>query len=111
MVDALRSSIEATYPGISATAWHTQRCVITYTTHAMPYIDILVPDLLYSAIGGNGRCAKWADPMGALAASLTRNGKWVDDLPAARFAVDYTQDPEIWEGRALLSDRKNNLSG
>ncbi len=111
MVDALRSSIEATYPGISATAWHTQRCVITYTTHAMPYIDILVPDLLYSAIGGNGRCAKWADPMGALAASLTLNGKWVDDLPAERFAVDYTQSPAVWEGRDLLSDRKNNLSG
>ncbi|HIG25225.1 MAG TPA: FAD-dependent oxidoreductase [Acidimicrobiia bacterium] len=111
MVEALRSSIEATYPGLRASAWHTQRCVITYTTHAMPYIDVLVPDLLYSAIGGNGRSAKWADPLGQLAASLTLNGKWVDDLPAERFSVDYTQDPAIWEGRDLLCDRKSNPSG
>ncbi len=86
MLPALRSVVQAVYPGIAVEAWRTSRCIITYTSHRHPYIDTLIPGRLYTAIGGNGRGAKAADAIGQLAAALVLSGGWRDDLPAAAFA-------------------------
>tara|TARA_Y100000310_G_scaffold38487_2_gene36081 strand:- start:370 stop:585 length:216 start_codon:yes stop_codon:yes gene_type:complete len=71
----------------------------------MPYIDALVPGKVYLAIGGNDRSAKWADPLGALAASLVEAGEWVDPLPADRFRKLYAGEVVEWAGRELLTAR------
>ena len=104
-IPMVRPSMEATFPGLEAVGWRTQRCVVAYTGHGMPYIDALVPGKVFLAVGGNGRSAKWADPLGALAASLTEAGEWVDPLPADRFRKLFVGEVDNWAGRELLSDR------
>jgi len=56
-------------------------------------------------VGGHGRSAKSADPLGALAASLVANDRWVDPLPADRFRVMYEGEVEAWPCRDLLAER------
>jgi sarcosine oxidase len=104
-IPTVRPSMEDTFPGLEVLGWQTQRCVVAYTGHGMPYIDALVPGKVYLAIGGNGRSAKWADPLGALAASLVEAGEWVDPLPADRFRKLYAGEVVEWAGRELLTAR------
>lgn len=111
IIDSVKASMERTYPEIKVKDWHTNRCVITYTTHGLPYIDSLVDNQVYVAIGGNGRSAKWADPLGALAASLTIANHWVDPLPASRFEAVFDNQPTNWVGRRLLKQRNCALGG
>ena len=103
--------MENTYPGLRVKKWHTNRCVITYTPHGLPYIDALVENKVYAAIGGNGRSAKWADPLGALAASLVAEENWKDSLPSDRFRVIFEDEETDWVGRKLLKERNCALGG
>ena len=105
IVELMRPSMEATYPGIEVTGWRTHRCVVTYTGHGHTYIDAVEPGRLYLAVGGHGRSAKCADPLGALAASLVANDAWVDPLPADRFRAMYQGEVEDWPCRDLMADR------
>lgn len=105
LVELMRPSMEAAYPGLRAIGWRTHRCVVTYTGHAHTYIDVIEPGRLYLAVGGHGRSAKSADPLGALAASLVANDRWVDPLPADRFRVMYEGEVESWPCRDLLAER------
>ena len=105
IVELMRPSMEATYPCIEVTGWRTHRCVVTYTGHGHTYIDAVEPGRLYLAVGGHGRSAKCADPLGALAASLVANDAWVDPLPADRFRAMYQGEVEDWPCRALMADR------
>jgi glycine/D-amino acid oxidase-like deaminating enzyme len=68
LVDALLSVI----PALKADSFRTGRCIVTYTTHRRPYIDAIVPDRVYTAVGGNGIGAKTSDAIGRLAARLMR---------------------------------------
>ncbi len=111
VIDSVRQSMEYTYPGLKVQKWHTNRCVITYTPHGLPYIDALVENKVYAAIGGNGRSAKWADPLGALAASLVAEEQWKDSLPADRFRVIFEDESTDWVGRKLLKQRNCALGG
>ncbi len=103
-ITMMRPSMEATFPGLRPMAWHSHRCAITYTNHALPYIDALVPGSTYLAVGGNGRSAKWAEPLGALAASLVAEDRWTDELPAERFAARFEDEGPDWSHRTLLSE-------
>jgi sarcosine oxidase len=110
-IPMIRPSMEATYPGLEVLGWRTHRCVVAYTGHGLPYIDTLVPGQVYLAVGGNGRSAKWADPLGALAASLVASGAWVDPLPADRFRMRFEGEVEVWACRDLLIDRRPQSLG
>ena len=106
-IGLMRPSMEATYPGLEVLGWLTHRCVVTYTGHMLPYIDTVIPGRLYLAIGGNGRSAKWSDPLGALAASLVSADEWVDPLPAERFEARYDGEVDVWPGRDLLVEQRS----
>ena len=111
IINSVKQSMENTYPGLRVKKWHTNRCVITYTSHGLPYIDSLVENKVYAAIGGNGRSAKWADPLGALAASLVAEEKWKDSLPSNRFKVIFEDEETDLADRKLLKERNCALGG
>lgn len=94
------------FPTLRAVAWHTARCVITYTPHDNPIIDTLVDGRLYAAVGGNGHSAKWCDGIGGLAARLALTNAWIDDaIGPDRFRVVYDDEAGDWAGPALIGDR------
>ena len=111
IINSVKQSMENTYPGLRVKKWHTNRCVITYTSHGLPYIDSLVGNKVYAAIGGNGRSAKWAAPLGALAASLVVEEKWKDSLPSDRFKVIFEDEETDLADRKLLKERNCALGG
>jgi len=78
LVDALLSII----PGLQATSFHTGRCIVTYTTHGLPYIDEIIPGRLHAVVGGNGTGAKSSDAIGRLAAKRV-----ISDLSMVQFKV------------------------
>ena len=88
MLPAMRAALEGIIPELWAKSWATKRCLITYTPHGKPFIDVMVPGQVYVAIGGNGSSAKSSDAIGQLAASLTWHDAWQDtELDAALFGI------------------------
>ncbi len=83
LVDALLSII----PDLQVASFQTGRCILTYTTHGRPYIDEVVPDRVYAAVGGNGTGAKSSDAIGRLAAKcmISDAGFGVTDFTNADF--------------------------
>lgn len=75
----LRGLVEDLVPGVRAEAWTTKPCMITDTASGLPTVDH-VADGLVLAAGGNGYAAKSADAIGALAATLVREGRWTDPV-------------------------------
>lgn len=105
-IESMAPSMLRTYPGLDVTEFHTMHCVVAYTGHGYPYIDVIEPGKLYIAAGGNGHSAKWSSALGELAASLVLNDTWVDPLPADLFAVQWQGEVRSWTGKELLSDRR-----
>ncbi len=87
LLPAMRTALQNMLPGLSARAYKTSRCLVTYTRHRRPYIDAIIPDQLVVAAGGNGSGAKSSDAIGKLAADLMVNGRWTDELDAANFTA------------------------
>jgi glycine/D-amino acid oxidase-like deaminating enzyme len=87
MRPVLQAALQAILPGLQATGWQTQRCLVTYTDHGRPYIGAIEPGRLYVATGGNGMAAKSSDTIGKLAAELTAHGRWPADWDEAVFQV------------------------
>ncbi len=77
--------IGAVLPTLPIVETHTKRCLITYTSHGLPYIDEVEPGL-FVALGGNGRGAKSSDAIGRAAAALAL-GNWDDPLPQESFSI------------------------
>ena len=90
------------FPEMEVLSWLTGRCVITYTTHGLPYVDTLVPGRLYTALGGNGSSAKAADPLGNLAANLMVSDGWNDEMAADPFRLVYEDEIERWPRQHLM---------
>ena len=61
-------------------------CVYSRTPHRLPFVDH-VSERLVVAAGGNGRAAKSADAIGAMAIRLVEEGVWSDTLHQADFAL------------------------
>jgi glycine/D-amino acid oxidase-like deaminating enzyme len=101
MRDSMRDTVCSILPDLQATAWHTNRCVITRTVHAKPYIDIVVPGRIYAAIGGNGTSAQASDGIGQIAADLVIHNEWRSELNASAFRLVYSDDPVEWQNREL----------
>jgi sarcosine oxidase len=88
MLPAMRTALTCIIPGLRAQSWATKRCLITYTPHGKPFIDVMMPGQIYVATGGNGSSAKSSDAIGQLAANLTWHDAWQDaELDAASFQI------------------------
>jgi glycine/D-amino acid oxidase-like deaminating enzyme len=105
-IELMAPSLLRAFPGLDVAEFHTMHCVVAYTGHGMPYIDVIQPGELFIAAGGNGHSAKWSSALGELAASLVLNDGWVDPLPADRFVVQWEGEVDSWAGRGLLTDRR-----
>ncbi len=101
MLGEMRSALCAIVPGLTASAWHTSRCVITRTVHAKPYIDIVKPGRIYSAIGGNGTGAQSSDGIGKVAADLLINDVRSSELDKNAFALRFADEGIPWKNREL----------
>ena len=86
-----KNILQTMLPDLQVQAFHTGRCLVTYTRHRKPYIDELVKGRLYVAAGGNGSGAKSSDAIGKLAAGLVKTGQWKDDLPKESFEVHFSR--------------------
>lgn len=101
MQKEMREALCAIVPGLQVTAWHTSRCVITRTVHAKPYIDILKPGRIYTAIGGNGTGAQSSDGIGKVAADLLINNVWSSELDPNAFTLHFADEGLLWKNREL----------
>ena len=75
-------------PGLTAIAFDSKPCVVTYTAHDRPYIA-QVDEAIYVATGGCGAAAKSSNELGRIGALLVEHGGWHYDLPAELFAAHY----------------------
>lgn len=103
-LEDLTSAFRTVFPTVVADGFHTERCVITYTTHGRPYIDVLGAPGLFVAAGGNGHGASWADGAGALIAGLVTGAGW-GDLQRDAFKARYVDENPEWPDQLLLADR------
>ena len=91
--DALRRALLDLVPGLAAhVAAHVavrnfvrKACVLAYTEHGYPYVDAIVPNKLFVAVGGCGSSAKSSNEIGRVAALLTAQNTWTYDIDAANF--------------------------
>lgn len=102
MLAVMRDTVCQMLPRLQATAWHTNRCVITRTAHAKPYIDIVKPGRIYAAIGGNGTSAQASDGIGQVAANLMIHNAWRSELDANAFRLVYANEAPDWRNRELV---------
>jgi sarcosine oxidase len=95
--DWMRSDAEAWRPDLTAalarfipsmefTRIEVVPCIYSRTPHRHPIVDYVAPTIV-AAAGGNGRAAKSADAIGALAVSLALDGEWSDPLDRATFSA------------------------
>lgn len=87
-LDSMRGILQGIFPAVEFAGFTIKPCLITDTSHGLPFVDQL--DFgLYVAFGGNGRAAKSSDAIGKLASDLALHGRWTDpQLDSAAFRVD-----------------------
>lgn len=103
--DDLLAAFRAVFPSVAVRDFHTERCVITYTSHGRPYID-QVAEGLFVAAGGNGHGASWADGVGTLVARLVTGEDW-DGLNRDDFRATFVDERFEWSEPLLLSQRES----
>lgn len=108
MLEVMRDTVCSIVPTLQATQWHTNRCVITRTVHAKPYIDIVKPGRIYAAIGGNGTSAQASDGIGKVSADLMIHNQWHSDLDANAFRLVYADENVDWRNRELVRGGMKN---
>ena len=86
-IDNFKNALKQILPDLHVEAYHTGRCLVTYTRHGKPYIAEVLPRQLYVATGGNGSSAKSSDALGHLAAQLLEKNSWQDSLDPALFSL------------------------
>ncbi len=83
----MASALRELLPGLEFGQIRSRPCIYTRTPTGLPIIDEVEPGLFVVA-GGNGRMAKSADAVAALAATLLTEAAWSDtELDRAQFAV------------------------
>jgi sarcosine oxidase len=87
---ALQPVLEAMVPGLRVASYATRPCVVTYTAHDRPYVDLVEGEpgqtgQIYVAAGGCGAAAKSSNELGRIAALLVEHETWRYDLPAEIF--------------------------
>lgn len=100
---AFREVLADLLPDVRVRSWHARRCADAYTAHHRPYIDILEPNRLIIALGGNGRGAQAAEAVGQLTVRLAMTGHWPPALPYDAFR--HVSAAGQWNGMTLLRDQ------
>lgn len=90
------AALHSIMPGLASSAYHTKRCLVTYTAHRKPYIDQL-SDQLFIATGGNGSSGHNADTHGFLAAQLMLEQAWPEPFAREEFRVVYEDEFQVWD--------------
>lgn len=94
--DALRDVLMAMIPDLQVEEFDTKPCVVTYTAHDHPYIDVVdsaSPDSgrIFVAAGGSGSSAKSSNELGRIAAQLVQFGVWTYDVDHSYFRARRSQ--------------------
>ncbi len=83
---AMSSALRELFPTLTFGPTRSRPCIYTRTSTGLPIIDEIEPGL-FVVTGGNGRMAKSADAVAALASKLVADGTWDDpELDHTRFA-------------------------
>ncbi len=84
---AMATALRELLPGLRFGPMRSRPCIYTRTATGLPIVDELEPGLVV-ATGGNGRMAKSADAVAALASTLVLEGTWQDEeLDSSLFTV------------------------
>ena len=97
--DVMLEVLLSVMPDLAVERISMKPCLVTYTSHGLPYVD-RAADGLFVAAGGNGSAAKCADALGGLAANLVMSGSWTDPLPAASFRAVRRSDAASQDRRS-----------
>lgn len=92
----MQETLLAIMPNLEVISWELKPCVICYTPHTKPFIDTLIYDQIYVALGGNGGSAHPSDAIGKLAADLMHNGSWSSPITPHHFQLEYAADWQEW---------------
>lgn len=83
---AMEAALHSLLPRVEFGPIRSRPCIYARTPSGLPIIDEVAPGLVVAS-GGNGRMAKSADAVAALAADLVTESTWTDrELPRATFA-------------------------
>jgi len=80
----LSEAIQGILPKVKFLSFKTKRCIITRTKTTFPVID-QVSKNIFVASGGNGVGAKTSDTLGYLAAGLSYDNRWPNDIQREPF--------------------------
>lgn len=89
MKQPMQAAIMAIMPDLQVEHWQTKRCLVTYTPHGKPFIDVVEPGRIYVATAGNGTGAHPSDAVGRLAAQLMIEDEWTAELPHSLFQLQW----------------------
>lgn len=94
--DALKAVLLDMIPDLEVETYDTKPCVVTYTSHDHPYIDVVDSDStdsgrIFVAAGGCGASAKSSNEIGRIAARLVQYGVWAYDIDHSHFKARYVQ--------------------
>jgi sarcosine oxidase len=81
----------AIMPDLQVEHWETKRCLVTYTPHGKPFIDVVEPGRIYVATAGNGTGAHPSDAIGRLAAQLMVTDEWTAELDQRLFRLQWAE--------------------
>jgi sarcosine oxidase len=87
----MQEAIMAIMPDLVVEEWQTKRCLVTYTPHGKPFIDVVEPGRIYVATAGNGTGAHPSDAIGRLAAQLMVQDEWTAELDHRLFQLRWAE--------------------
>lgn len=89
VANAMKVALQRMIPGLQVLSYHSVPCLITYTAHGNPYVDVLNDGKTYVMTGGNGMAAKSSDEIGRIGAMLCATDEWHSNLRRDDFRAIY----------------------
>ena len=87
----MQEAVMAIMPDLQVEHWETKRCLVTYTPHGKPFVDVVEPGRIYVATAGNGTGAHPSDAIGHLAAQLMVTDEWTAGLDRRLFQLQWAE--------------------
>ena len=91
VAEAMKAALHRMIPGLEVVSYQSVPCLITYSAHGNPYIDVLEAERVYVTTAGNGMGAKSSDEIGRIGALLCATGEWHSELDREDFRVVYAE--------------------
>ena len=89
IAEIMKSALHRMIPNLKTLSYQSIPCLVTYTKHGNPYIDVLEEGQMYITTGGCGSAAKSSDEIGRIGAQLTATDSWHSDLNREDFRAVY----------------------